>query len=127
CFESLSDLPGATKPFCQLAEEPGKAMEAGLGRLRKSGAQKPQPAVEIAVPDQQCSVEAMAPSSPHGQRMRRGAVEQHRHIAFGCRQIAGEQRYGAGSFAQCQTQGNVMIESSGVVDSALRGAPGLVG
>ena len=41
CFESLSNLPGTTKPFCQLAEEPREAwLEAGLGRLLKRGAQK---------------------------------------------------------------------------------------
>src|SRR4029077_8115338 len=37
------------------------------------------------------------------------------------------QRHWAGSFTQCETQGNRMIKSSGVVDSALRVAPGLVG
>jgi hypothetical protein len=41
CVESLSNLPGTTKPFCQLAEEPCEArLEAGLGRLHKRGAQK---------------------------------------------------------------------------------------
>jgi hypothetical protein len=58
--------------------------------LLKSGAQKPQPGIQIAVPDQQGSVKAMALSSPDWQRMRRGAVDQHCDIAFGCRQIAGE-------------------------------------
>src|SRR3984893_12813991 len=71
CFESLSNLHGMTKPFCQLAEEPREAwLEAGLGRLRKSSAQKPQPGVEIVGSDQQGSAEAMAPSWPDGQRMR---------------------------------------------------------
>src|ERR1700730_15344994 len=42
CFESLSNLPGPTKPFCQLAKETREAwLEDGLERLRKSGAQKP--------------------------------------------------------------------------------------
>src|SRR5438309_11502853 len=71
-------------------------------------------------------MEAIAPSSPDGQRMRSGAVEQHRHIDFGCRQIAGEQSHWASSFVQYETQGNRMIKCSGLVDSALRGAPGLV-
>src|ERR1700730_220471 len=61
CFESLSNLPGPTKPFCQLAEEPREAsLEAGLGRLLERGAQKPQPGLEIAVPDQQSSEEGVA-------------------------------------------------------------------
>jgi len=89
--EFPSNLPGPTKPFCQLAKKPREVwLEAGFGRLLKSGAQKTQPAVEIAVPDQQSSVEAMALSAPDGQRMRSRAVEQHRDIVFGCRQIAGE-------------------------------------
>jgi hypothetical protein len=67
CFESLSNLPGMTKPFRQLAEEPREVrLEADLGKLLKSGAQKPQPGIQIAVPDQQGSVEAMALSSPDG-------------------------------------------------------------
>jgi hypothetical protein len=36
-LEPLSNLPGATKPRCQLAKEPS---EAGLGSLLKSNAQK---------------------------------------------------------------------------------------
>jgi hypothetical protein len=91
CVQSLSDLPGASKPFCKLAKILREVwLEAGFGRLLKSGAQKPQASVEIAVPDQQDSVEAMSPSSPDGQPVCSGAVEQHRDIAFGCRQIASD-------------------------------------
>ena len=128
CLQSLGNLPGTTKPFCQLAKEPQDAwLGAGLGTLLKSGTQKLRPGVAIAVLRQQDCVEAMAPSSEEGQRMRSGAVEHHRRIAFGCRQVAGEYRDWASSFAQRQTQENRMIKCLGVVDSALRGAPGLLG
>ena len=41
CFESLGNLPGPAEPFCQLAKELREVwLEAGLGRLLKSRAQK---------------------------------------------------------------------------------------
>ena len=91
CFESLGNLSGMTKPCCQLAKEPREAwLEAGLASLLKRDAQKPQPGIDIAIPDQQGCVEALAPRSPERQRMGSGAFAQHRRIAFGGRQIAGE-------------------------------------
>ena len=54
-------------------------------------------------------------------------VEQHRHIAVGDRQVADEQRHGAGALDQDLTERQHVIAGERAVDDVLHLAHGLIG
>src|SRR5260370_23526306 len=63
--EPFGNLPSTPQSICQLAKEPRKAgLEAGLRGLVERATEKPQSIGEIALPDHQGAVKAIAPTSP---------------------------------------------------------------
>ena len=100
--------------------------EAGLAKLVERGAEQLESGDDIAALDEQDSLQTAAPGVPDGQRMPGRMVEQHRHRAFGCRQVAAPDRDQARDLQRAAHRQRVIARPR-VLDIALRDAQGLIG
>ena len=125
--QALADLSDSRQPFGQRAEQ-GRVLrdEPGLAELVETGVEKPHSRADIAVLDEQHSIQTAAARVPDGQRVSGGMLEQHGHRAFGYRPVArpeGDQR----RRLQGITQRHRVIDRPSVLDIVQRDAQSLIG
>src|SRR6516165_11188781 len=98
----------------------------GFTKGIKSTAEKRQPSDDIASLDHQHCFEGVPQGVPEDKRVLSRMVQQHRHKAFRCFQIADEEGDWARRIGQRITQRKRVIDCSSVLDIGLGGAHGLV-
>jgi hypothetical protein len=120
-------LPSAGQPLRQRAEKCRIAQDgAGLAKLVESSAEKRQSSIVHVAPHQQHSLETAALGLPDRHRKLCRMVEQHRRVAFCCREVAHPERYRARRTGQRVTQRNCVIACPRTLNRPLDGARGLV-
>src|SRR5262249_22987347 len=125
--ESLDDLPSVRQALRQCAEKCRIAQDgAGLAHLADGSAEKLQSSMVTAALDQQHSLEAAAFRLPDCHPKLCRVVEQHRHVAFRCREVADPERNRPRRSSQRVTQRNCVIASPSALNRPLDGAHGLV-
>src|SRR5882724_5058642 len=125
--ESLGDLPAGGQALRQGAEQGGVVRdEAGRAELVEGVAEKRESAADLAALDEQDAMQAATPRVPDGERVLGRMVEQHRHGAFGGRQIPDPERDEARRL-QRVAQRERMIDGPRVLGVLLGGPQSLIG
>ena len=127
CHQSFTHLADTAQAFREHAEQSCVTQDVtGAAKLFQSGSKKRQSSDAFSASDQEHPPQTAGPNLPNRERVPFRMLDQHRHEAFGCRQIADEERDRASRLRQRITHRKRMITCSRTIYTALRGADGLL-